>query len=78
MWNGTHSIIKIPHALQSNVHYFWFLMLHSKHHSMDNCLKSLRIKFKNTLSTVVNDIVDQFEKWLSKLREGDEVSLNHF
>ena len=78
MWNCADSIIEVPHALQANFHYFRLFMLKSKDNCVDDCLEFFGVKLKHALSTMVDYVVHKFEEWLSKLREGYKIILNHF
>lgn len=78
IWNRADSIVEIPHAFESDLHDLGFLMLHSKDHRVNYGLKHLALQLKHALSAVIDNVVHQFEEWLSEFWVADKVIRNHF
>lgn len=76
-WDRTEFIIDVPETLQTNFHDLGLLMLQGKNDSVYNGLEHLTLKLKDALGTMVDNIVYQFEKRLSKVRVVKKVVHNN-
>ena len=77
-WNRANPIIEVPHALKSDFHDLWLLMLHCEDDGVNNGLKHLTLKLEHALSAMKDNVVHKLEEWFSELRVADEVIRNHF
>ena len=77
-WNRANPIIEVPHALESDFHDLWLLVLHCEDDGVNNGLEHLTLKLKHALSAMKDNVVHKLEEWFSELRVADEVIRNHF
>lgn len=77
-WNRTNPVIEIPHALESDIHDLWLLMLHCEDNGVNNGLEHLTLELEHALSAMKNNVMHKLEEWFSELRVANEVARNHF
>jgi len=70
-------VIHVPHALQSDLHQFWLLMLDCEDNRLQNAFETAGIEVKKTLCAVLDDILNKLEEAFSEFRVLNKVVHNH-